>query len=260
MNAILVPQRAPAAPWSLRFAVFAAVLLAVSGAGHRFGLVETVPFFWLLGISGMLAFAGLALGVIALVQIWEHGSSGASVASAGILIAAIALAPYGVSALRLVGHPRLIDISTDLDHPPEMPFAVAARRGGMNAVATSISQEDRALQEAAYPEVAGRRYEHTADKVLEVVRSMMQDRGWQPRGPQGQQLAGGSSSLEGLAHSFFLGFPADVAIRIEDDQTATFVDMRSTSRYARHDLGDNAARIQRFLNELDERMALLAAI
>ncbi|WP_292899876.1 DUF1499 domain-containing protein [Nitratireductor sp.] len=259
MNAILLPQRAPAAPWSLRFAIFAAVLLVVSGTGHRFGLVETVPFFWLLGLSGVLAFAGLALGAIALVQIWEHGSSGASIASAGILVAAIALIPYGVSGLRLVGHPRLVDISTDLENPPEMPLAAAARSGLMNPVA-NISQEDRALQEEGYPEVAGRRYEHTADKVVEVVRSMMQDRGWQPRGAEGQQLAGGSVTLEGVAHSFIMGFPADVAIRIEDDQTATFVDMRSASRYARHDLGDNAARIQRFLKELDDRMTLLAAI
>ena len=73
-------------------------------------------------------------------------------------------------------------------------------------------------------------------------------------------MAGGSITLEGVAYSFILGFPADVAIRIDDDQTATFVDMRSASRYARHDLGDNAARIQRFLRELDERMALLAAV
>ncbi len=259
MNAILVPQRAPAAPWSRRFATFAAVLLAVSGAGHRFALVETVPFFWLLGLSGVLAFIGLALGVIALVQIWEHGSSGASIAGAGILIAAIALIPYGVSALRLIGHPRLIDISTDLENPPEMPLAAAARSASMNPIA-EFNLEARALQEEGYPEVTGRRYEHTADKVLEVVRSMMQEKGWQPRGAEGQELAGGSITLEGVAYSFILGFPADVAIRIDDDQTATFVDMRSASRYARHDLGDNAARIQRFLRELDERMALLAAV
>ncbi|MBY8918142.1 DUF1499 domain-containing protein [Nitratireductor sp. L1-7-SE] len=259
MKATLVPQRAPAAPWSLRLAVFAAVLLAVSGAGHRFGLVETVPFFWLLGLSGILALTGFALGVIALVQVWEHGSSGASIAGTGILIAAIVLTPYGISGVRVFEHPRLIDISTDLDRPPQMPLAAAARTGAMNPV-KDISPEDRALQEEGYPEVAGRRYEHTADKVLEVVRSMMQDKGWQPRGPEGEQLAGGSITLEGVAHSFILGFPADVAIRIEDDQTATFVDMRSVSRYARHDLGDNAARIQRFLKELDERMALLAAV
>ena len=129
----------------------------------------------------------------------------------------------------------------------------------MNAV-EPMSAESQAMQQQGYPEVTGRRYEYTADNVIEVVRAMMRERGWQPQGPEGLQLAGASVTLEGVAHSYLLGFASDVAIRIEDDQAATFVDMRSASRYGRHDLGDNAQRIQRFLKELDERMAFLAPV
>jgi uncharacterized protein (DUF1499 family) len=51
-----------------------------------------------------------------------------------------------------------------------------------------------------------------------------------------------------------------VAIRVFDDSSATFVDMRSASRYGRHDLGDNATRINRFLSDLDDRVAALAGM
>ncbi len=57
-----------------------------------------------------------------------------------------------------------------------------------------------------------------------------------------------------------LGFPADVAIRLIDEGTSTYVDMRSTSRYGPHDFGDNAARIAFFLAELDVQVAYLTVV
>ena len=47
---------------------------------------------------------------------------------------------------------------------------------------------------------------------------------------------------------------ADVAVRLTDEDASTFVDMRSASHYAQHDLGDNADRISRFLADLDAMM------
>ena len=57
-----------------------------------------------------------------------------------------------------------------------------------------------------------------------------------------------------------MGFPADVAIRLIDEDTSTYVDMRSTSRYGPHDFGDNAARIASFLAELDIEIAYLTVV
>jgi hypothetical protein len=44
-------------------------------------------------------------------------------------------------------------------------------------------------------------------------------------------------------------------VRLTDEGTSTYVDMRSASRYGRHDLGDNAAQITAFLALLDAEMA-----
>jgi uncharacterized protein (DUF1499 family) len=47
---------------------------------------------------------------------------------------------------------------------------------------------------------------------------------------------------------------------LTDEGTTTYVDMRSASRYGKGDFGDNAARIEAFLNELDTDMAAQVGI
>ncbi len=60
--------------------------------------------------------------------------------------------------------------------------------------------------------------------------------------------------VNAIAKSFVLELPADVAIRVTSEGETSYVDMRSASRYGRHDLGDNAARIVKFLSELDQEV------
>ena len=66
---------------------------------------------------------------------------------------------------------------------------------------------------------------------------------------------GGDGMIEALARTAILAFPVDVSIRITDEGETSYVDMRSASRYGRHDLGDNAARIAGFLTALDAAVA-----
>lgn len=250
-------QRPSAAMASRRLSFFAAVLLGMSGAGHRYGLIETVPFLWLLGLVGTIAVVGLGFGAIALAQTWELGSGGLADAVAGLILACLVLAPFAVSALRVVQHPRLVDVSTDVDFPPPLVHGAALRRGIMNQVAP-IDRASAQLQRQRYPGLIGRRYEHSAETISAVVLDVMRQRGWEPRRIDVDPRGAERILIEGTARSLFLGFPADVSVRIAEEHTATFVDMRSASRYGRHDLGDNATRIRRFLERLDERVALLS--
>lgn len=254
MTAVLRQQQSSVGLWSRALSIFAAVLFVTSGLGHRFALIETVPFFWLLGLAGFIAALGLAGGLLALVQAWEYGVGGADRAAAGIAVALCVLTPYGISLARLIEHPRLVDISTDITHPPALIAAERMRSSAMNRI-VPITPEAGLLQREHYPEITGRRYEHAAENVMQLVWTMMLERNWRPRQQEPADLAGAVTTIEGQAVSFFLGFPADIAIRVEDDEAATFVDMRSASRYARHDLGDNARRIGRFLDDLDQRIA-----
>jgi hypothetical protein len=243
-----------AALWASRLASFSAVLFVVSGLGHRFGLVETIALFWLLGVVGTLAVAALLLAGAGFFQLWTFGDRGGISAANAVVVALVVLAPFLISAYRVYAYPRLSDVSTDTADPPPLDAAEKLRTSDMNPVAL-ISAEDAALQADGYPDLTGRRYQLSADRVQELAANLVLARGWTFTRPPTPPLSGGDSFIEALARTMILALPVDVSIRITDEGDTAYVDMRSASRYGRHDLGDNAARIGEFLLALDAAVA-----
>ena len=248
-----------AALWALRLSTFSAVLFVVSGLGHRLGLVETIGFFWVLGLVAALALASLVLAGGGFFQLWMHGDRGGISAARAVIVALLVLSPFLVSAWRVYAFPMLSDISTDLTDPPPLDAAARLRSGNMNPV-TPISAEHGAVQTDFYPEVTGRRYPLSADRVEELAAALVLDNGWTLTAPLLPPTDGGDGMIEALARTAILAFPIDVSIRITDEGETSYVDMRSASRYGRHDLGDNAARIADFLTALDAAVAGAAGI
>ena len=58
--------------------------------------------------------------------------------------------------------------------------------------------------------------------------------------------------IEAVARTPILGFRDDVVLRIRSDPDGARVDMRSTSRYGRHDFGTNAARVTSLSEAIDD--------
>ena len=260
MAVVLAERRSSSfALWARRLATFSAVLLVVSSLGHRFGLVETIPFFWLLGLVGTLAAAALLLAGVGFFQLWTYGDRGGISAAIAALTALVVLSPFGLSAWRVYAHPRLSDISTDVADPPPLEAAAGLRTSEMNPVGP-ISAEDAALQADGYPDLTGRRYQLSADRVQELAAQLVLANGWTFESPPSPSLDGGDSFIEALARTTFLAFPVDVSIRVTDEGDTTYVDMRSASRYGRHDFGDNARRINDFLLALDAAVAGAAGL
>jgi hypothetical protein len=56
-----------------------------------------------------------------------------------------------------------------------------------------------------------------------------------------------------------MGFREDVVVRVRPDGDGARLDVRSASRYGPHDLGGNAARITRLVNEIDEILGTQAS-
>ena len=171
-----------------------------------------------------------------------------------VIVALLVLSPFLVSAWRVYAFPTLSDISTDLDR------SAAARR--RRAAAHRRHEPGRAdlggagrLQTDAYPDVTGRRYPLSADRVQELAAALVAGNGWTLTAPPTPPLDGGDGMIEALAKTSILAFPVDVSIRVTDEGETSYVDMRSASRYGRHDLGDNAARITDFLIALDAAVA-----
>lgn len=262
--AVLVERRtSSAAGWSRRLAWFSAVLFVVAGGAHRYGLLETVAFLWLLGIVGAVAVGALMLAAAGFLRAWTFGDRGATNAAIGGSVALVVLLPFFVSGYRVFAYPGLSDISTDLSDPPLLVAAARLRTPVMNAV-TAIGPEAAAIQQENYPEVTGRRYDLSIDRVEVIVDGLVAAHRWKVLGTSMHAGSGDadpeSITIELVAATPILGFPSDVAIRLADEGEATYVDMRSASRFGRHDLGDNARRIDGFLVELDTEVALQAGI
>ena len=249
MTVIIHRRTSRSAVWSRRLAIFAVVLLLMSAAGHRFGLVETPAFYPLLAIVAALAVVALLLACVGMFRLWEYGDRAGRAAALGAVLALLLLAPYGFVVLRALTLPQLTDISTDTMEAPVFAAAHALRVPLMNALGT-FDRSRADLQAAAYPEVTGRRYALPIAGVETLVEDLLREKRWPVLGESGTQT-GPEITLEAAGHTPIFGFVSDIAIRLTDEGETTYVDMRSASRFGPHDLGANAWLISTFLRDLD---------
>lgn len=244
--------------WSRRIALFAALLFIVGAVAHRSGLLETPPFLSLMVLIAVLAIFALLCAAWGFSRLWRFGDRGGRASAWGVLVALIVLTPFLWAALKVATKPFLAGVSTDTAAPPDFSAALQARDAAMNPIAP-ISEAEASLQEEHYLDVSGRRYETSPDQVVQAIETLIEARGWTVLARRGASELSLQTTIEALARTPLLGFPSDVAIRITDEGSATFVDMRSISRYGRHDLGANASRITAFMADLDAAMMTLTA-
>lgn len=146
-------------------------VLAVAALGSRFGLVPADALIPVLFAGFALGLVGLALGIYALVDIWNSGAEGAGPALAGIVYASpVLLLIGGIVAAALV-YPRLTDVTTDITDPPglDQPRDPAAER----------PEPDRfALQAEAFPDITPHFYPVPIADVYSAARALVEERGW----------------------------------------------------------------------------------
>ncbi len=250
MTVVFERRNSRSARWARRLAVFSAVLLLTATAGHRFAFLETIPFFWLLGLVLALAVISLVLAGFGFFRLWEYGDRGGRASTRAVLVALVVLLPFAYAGYTAFMLPRLTEVSTDVSDPPLFVRALALRKAGMNPIGP-ILPENAALQRLSYPEVTGRRYPLLADRTHDIVVAVLDTLGWRVTRNQPVELEGGEMTMEAEARSPILGLVSDVAIRIVDEGETSYIDIRSVSRYGPHDLGDNAAKVRRFFQEIE---------
>lgn len=255
MAVIIERQSSSAARWARRLALFSAALFITSCAGHRFGAVETIPFFWLVCLVAALALLALLLGLLGMRALWERGDRGGRASALAIVVAAVVLAPIGFAGFLAYTLPPLGDVSTDVLEPPAFRVAPEQRKGEMNPLG-AYPREQADIQREAYADVTGRRYAVPARGIQELVALLAAERRWTVLRPFDADGDGGESTMEAVAHSPLLGLLSDVAVRVTDEGETSYVDMRSVSRYGTRDLGDNARKVAGFLADLDQLVTL----
>lgn len=236
------------AHWARRMAALALMLLLVAGASHRFHLLQTPDLLRVLAVDAVIAVLALAAAGIAFMRFWNDGDPVGRDIAVATALALVALFPAVSAAALSAIRPMLNDVATDTANPPRMLHAARDRLPDMNPV-LPISPEHAAVQAQSYPAVLGHRYALAPDDARAAVGDAIKAAGW--TASPAVETGPGETTIEATARTLLFGFPNDVAIRITDEGGTVFVDMRSASRYGRHDLGDNAARILSFYQRLD---------
>ena len=239
------------ATWSRNFAIFSVIAVIVSIMIVRFGFLEMKPA--LATFFGALALAVLSIlvGLAAFAAIWQNGSRGMGRILLAFLINALVLAYPAYLGLQYRKLPKIYDITTDPIDPPRFEALARLRSGeGANsAVYAGLYSAEQ--QRLAYPEIETVELEVPPQRAYEVALQLIAKRKWlviDERPPQPPRRIG---RIEAVARTPIMGFREDVSIRITPDGEESRVDIRSSSRYFESDLGSNAARVTRLIEDIN---------
>ena len=238
--------------WARRCAFFAAMATVLSILITRTGILEPVPA--LSTFAGALVFAviGIVLAFGAFVVIWKDGAGGMGYAFTAIFVGLglIAYPSYlGYLAYTL---PMINDITTDPIDPPRFDVLARLRPRGTAEYAGLYTAE---LQHKAYPDVEPLNISISPKDAYDAAMAAIQRRKWRVVVDRPPLLPRREGVIEAVARTPIMGFPDDVSVRIRPAEDGARIDVRSASRYGRHDFGTNAARIKALLGDIDDRIS-----
>ena len=239
------------ATWARNLAVFSVVAVLVSVIIVRFGFLEVKPA--LATFFGALAFAGLSIlvGVAGAAAIWQNGSGGISRILLALLIDAAVLAYPAYLALQYRKLPPIHDITTDPIDPPRFEALARLRAGDDTNTAVYAGLYSAERQRIAYPDIETVELEVPVQRAYEITRQLVTKRKWlviDERAPLPPRRIG---HIEAVARTPIMGFREDVSIRVTPDGEDSRVDIRSASRYFESDLGSNAARVRKLIDDIN---------
>ncbi|MCK1387081.1 DUF1499 domain-containing protein [Bradyrhizobium sp. 21] len=239
------------ANWARNLAVFAVVAVVVSIIILRFGFLEMKPalatFFGGLGIAALSILFGLA----GFAAIWQNGSRGMARILLAFLIDGAILAYPAYLGLQYRKLPAIHDITTDPIDPPRFDALARLRTGDGANTAVYAGLYSAEQQRQFYPDIEPIELEITVDRAYAIALQLVNKRKWlviDERAPQPPRRIG---RIEAVARSPIMGFREDIAIRVVPDGEDSRVDIRSASRYFESDLGSNAARVKKFIDDLN---------
>jgi len=239
------------ASWSRNLAIFSVVAVLVSVLIVRFGFLELKPA--LATFFGALAFALLSIlvGLAGAIAIWQDGSRGISRILVAFLISAALLAYPAYLALQYRKLPRIHDITTDPIDPPRFDALARLRSGDGTNPAVYAGLYSAEQQRIAYPDIETVELEIPVQRAYEITLQLVNKRKWLVIDERSPQLPRRIGRIEAVARTPIMGFREDVSIRVTPDGEDSRVDIRSASRYFESDLGSNAARVRKLIDDIN---------
>ncbi len=239
------------ASWARNLAVFAVVAVVVSIIIVRFGVLEMKPA--LATFFGGLAIAALSIlfGLAGFAAIWQNGSRGMARILLAFVIDGVILAYPAYLALQYRKLPAIHDITTDPIDPPRFDALARLRTGDGANPAVYAGLYSAEQQRQFYPDIEPIELEIPVDRAYAIALQLVNKRKWlviDERAPQPPRRIG---RIEAVARSPIMGFREDISIRVVPDGDDSRVDIRSASRFFESDLGSNASRVTKFIDDLN---------
>lgn len=242
------------ARWTTRIALFSAALALSALFLHRLFSIPTPVALNLVKLSFLGGFISLALALFASIRIWRVGGKGGVRVLAGVLTALVVIGWPLPHLATLRDLPEINDLTTDTQSPPA--FRKLAQERAPDANDPDYPGDGFAAEQArAYPDIrpllidrsVGEAYELSAEALRRQRMVIVNEE------PPGEEFPA-TGILEAYDRTLLWGFYDDVVVRVTGTNQTARIDLRSASRYGRHDLGRNAERLRRLLKEIVARM------
>lgn len=239
--------------WSARLAwtafalaVVCALAAALGGYGrqwelwdHRIGFTIVRTAIYTAAVVGVLA---LSAAVWAFRQ-QDRRSAVAALSAAALTVALVVPAWNLQHTAEMV--PRIHDITTDTDNPPQWVALKEVRENAANG-AKYAGPKLAEQQKAAYPDIQPHRSSDATTRLFERALAAAKTMGWEIVAAEAAE-----GRIEAIATTKWFRFKDDIVIRIRAQDGGSRLDIRSMSRIGRSDLGTNARRIREYLKILD---------
>jgi hypothetical protein len=92
----------------------------------------------------------------------------------------------------------------------------------------------------------------SAQSAYDAAMAVISKRRWQVINTRPPQPGRREAYIEAVARTPIMGFRDDIAVRIRPVGQGARVDIRSASRYGRHDFGTNASRVRALISDIDD--------
>ena len=224
----------------------AALALAVLGAAgpvYRIGASLATAY----AIMRWAEYIGLAASLISIgAAIYTYRNRkwmGTLLSVLALVIGLTAVAVPLATARRAQRLPSIHDVTTDLDNPPAFQAILPKRADAPNTL--ERTPQLALLQREGYPDLAPITLPTPPAAAFDRALSVAQSSGWEI-----VTADKSSGRIEATDTTRWFGFTDDVVVRLTPWGAGTRVDVRSTARAGAGDLGRNASRIRRFLNDL----------
>jgi uncharacterized protein (DUF1499 family) len=193
----------------------------------------------------------MMFALAAFIVIWREGLGGFGMAMTALLVGVVILgypAYLGAKAYRL---PAISDVTTDPIDPPRFEAIARLRARDANPIVYAGLRAAE-LQKSAYPTIEPLLVSVAPPIAFEAAVGVINKRKWRIVDARAPQAGRREGRIEAVARTPIFGFRDDVVVRIRPDPDGARIDIRSTSRYGRHDFGTNAARVSALSSAIDD--------